>query len=105
MARYAPTSLVWSGDLPRRRKGRNGATAPSSRDAGSDESDRGMYAHRRTNMAWREVKRGRRINGTVEKKWKVFTSGGELISVVTYTKREVVDLFPDATIKKDCIYL
>lgn len=56
-------------------------------------------------MAWVEVKRGRRIAGTVEKKWKIFTTGGELISVVTYTKRELSELFPNATVKKDCVYL
>jgi hypothetical protein len=56
-------------------------------------------------MAWVEVKRGRRINGTVEKKWEFFTSNGESLGKLTYTKLEIQELFPEATIKGTKVFL
>jgi hypothetical protein len=56
-------------------------------------------------MAWELVKRGRRIAGTVEKKWEFFTSNGESMGKLTYTKLEIQELFPDATIKGTKVYL
>ena len=48
------------------------------------------------------AKRGRK---GVEKQWNLYLSNGEFLSVVTYTKPEIVQLFPTAKIKKDSVYL
>lgn len=48
------------------------------------------------------AKRGRK---GVEKQWTFYLSGGEVLGVLTYTKPEIVELFPTAKIKKDSVYL
>ena len=48
------------------------------------------------------AKRGRK---GVEKQWNFYLSNGEFLSVMSYTKPEIVELFPTAKIKKDSVYL
>lgn len=43
--------------------------------------------------------------GSVEKQWQIYTSGGEKMAVLWFRKEEVVKYFPNAKIKKDCVYL
>ena len=48
------------------------------------------------------AKRGRK---GVEKQWNFYLSNGEWFGIYTYTKPEIVELFPTAKIKKDSVYL
>lgn len=50
----------------------------------------------------KSVKRGRRA---VSKQWTFYFSNGDLVGVLTFTKPEIVEYFPTAKIKKNCVYL
>ena len=84
--------------------GRNGVLAPSTRKAGADESGEGHMPTKESKMAKKAVKVGRPAE-SVSKEWEFFTTGGDSMGFLTYTKREIKLYFPDAKIKKDCVYL
>ena len=55
-------------------------------------------------MAKKIVKAGRPAE-SVSKEWEFFTSGGESMGFLTYSKREIKLFFPNASVKKDKVYL
>ena len=54
---------------------------------------------------WRDKMAAKRGRKGVEKQWNFYLSNGEKLGVLSYTKPEILRLFPTAKIGGDNVYL